>query len=144
MVYPDNMAIAHSITPDLPTLLHQVGTSVAVVGATDDLNKHGARIYRDLKSKGFTVFAVNPHRYEVDGDQCWNSVGDLPTAPTIVDFVVPPGETLDILADCLELGYTNVWIQPGAEDAAVVDYLSEAGFNYLINACVRVHARPVG
>lgn len=128
-------------TPDIPTLLHRPGTTVAVVGATDHPGKFGGRIYRDLKAKGFTVFAVNPYRDEVDGDPCWHSVQDLPEAPTIVDFVVPPARTLDVLAECLASGYMNVWIQPGAEDQAVMDYMDANGFNYLANACIMVQAR---
>ncbi len=135
------MTSTKPLTPDIPTLLHQLGTTVAVVGATDHPTKYGGRIYRDLKSKGFTVFAVNPYRDEVDGDPCWHSLADLPTAPTIVDFVVPPARALDVLAECLDLGYTNVWIQPGAENDAVLEFLSENDFNYLANACIMVQAR---
>lgn len=129
--------------PDVPTLLHRPGTTVAVVGANDNPSKYGNRIYRDLKAKGFTVFAVNPFRDEVDGDPCYRSLADLPEAPTIVDFVIPPARTLEVLGECLELGYTNVWIQPGAEDEAVLAYLDEHDFNHLANACIMVQARPV-
>ncbi len=128
-------------TPDIPTLLHQPGTTVAVVGATDHRSKYGNIIYRDLRAKGFKVFAVNPYRDEVEGDPCWRSVADLPESPTIVDFVVPPRRTLEVLAECLEAGLTNVWIQPGAEDEQVLAFLEEYDFNYLANACIMVQAR---
>jgi predicted CoA-binding protein len=136
------MTTSNTDTPDIPTLLSQPGTSVAVVGATDSPTKYGAKIYRDLKSKGFRVFAVNPTRDEVDGDPCWHSLAELPETPTIVDFVIPPQRTLRVLAQCLELGLMNVWIQPGAEDDAVLAYLEEHPFNHLANACIMVHARP--
>lgn len=127
-------------TPDILTLLTAPDTTVAVVGATDNPSKFGNRIYRDLKAKGFTVFAVNPYRDEVDGDPCWRSVSDLPERPTIVDFVVPPKRTLSVLEECLEAGYTNVWIQPGAENTEVVEYLEEHDFNHLVDACIMVEA----
>ncbi len=126
---------------DIPKLLRQPGTSVAVIGATDHPSKYGNIIYKDLRSKGFKVFAVNPYRDTVEGDACWRSVRDLPEAPTIVDFVVPPKRTLEVLADCLEIGYKNVWIQPGAENDEVLAFLEENGFNYLANACIMLHAR---
>jgi predicted CoA-binding protein len=129
--------------PDIPALLHAPGATVAVVGATDDPTKYGGRIYRDLKSKGFTVYAVNPNRDTVDGDPAWPSLAALPEAPTIVDFVVPPPVTLRLLEEAKELGYTDVWIQPGAEDDAVIAYLDAEGFNSLVNACIMVQARPV-
>lgn len=128
----------------IPRLLHEPGTTVAVVGATDDLTKYGGRIYRDLKYKGFTVFAVNPGRTSVDGDPCWPSLAELPEAPTIIDFVVPPAVTLQVLQEAESLGYTNVWIQPGAEDEAVLDYLDTHAFNSLTDACIMIEARPAG
>lgn len=128
---------------DIAALLHRPGTTVAVVGANNNPSKYGNRIYRDLKAKGFRVFAVNPYRDEVDGDPCWRSLSDLPEVPTIVDFVIPPARTLETLREARELGYTNVWIQPGAEDDEVIEYLEEHEFNHLVNACIMVQARPV-
>lgn len=130
--------------PDILELLTKPDTTVAVVGATDDPAKYGSRIYRDLKRKGFTVYAVNPSRDEVDGDPCWPSLGDLPELPTIVDFVVPPARTLAILEECRALGLENVWIQPGAGDEAVAAYLDDHDFNHLIDACIMVESLPRG
>ena len=127
----------------IPDLLDDPATTVAVVGANDHPRKYGNIIYRDLKAKGFTVFAVNPYRDTVDGDPCYRTVADLPEAPTIVDFVVPPARTLDVLRECKELGYTTVWVQPGAEDDAVLAYLEDEGFTYLANACIMVRAHSI-
>jgi len=56
---------------DLTPLLAGPGASVAVIGATDHMSKYGGIIYRDLKRKGYEVFAVNPYRETVVGDLCW-------------------------------------------------------------------------
>ncbi|MCJ7725452.1 MAG: CoA-binding protein [Acidimicrobiia bacterium] len=125
---------------DIAQLLTDPSTTVAVIGANDDPAKYGGRIYRDLKAKGFKVFAVNPNRDTVDGDPSFKSLEDLPESPTIVNFVVPPQRTLRILQKCRELGLLDVWIQPGAESEEVISYLDEAGFNYLANACIMVHS----
>jgi hypothetical protein len=128
---------------DIARLLQDPSTTIAVVGATEREHKYGSIIYRDLRTKGFTVFAVNPYRDTVHGDPCWHSLSDLPEAPTIVNFVVPPARTLESLAECRRLGYTTVWVQPGAEDDAVVEYLEEHGFDHLVRACIMVQARSV-
>lgn len=124
------------------SLLQQPETTVAVVGATDNPAKFGNRIYRDLKRKGFRVFAVNPTRSTVDGDPCYPSLADLPEAPTIVDFVVPPRRTLRGLEQCVDLGYTNVWIQPGAADPEVVAFVEAHDLTALVDACIMVEALP--
>jgi uncharacterized protein len=126
---------------DIATLLHRDDTTVAIVGATDDPSKYGSVIYRDLKHKGFDVFAVNPGRDTVDGDPAYETLEDLPVTPTIVNIVVPPAATLNVLRKAKELGYRNVWVQPGAESAQVMAYLTENDFNYLANACIMVQSR---
>ena len=113
-------------------------STIAIVGATDDPGKYGSVIYRDLK--GFTVYAVNPGRETVDGDPAYATLADLPAAPTIVNFVVPPHVSLAILAEAEELGYHLVWLQPGSSSPAVREFVEANGLEHLIDACIMVHA----
>jgi predicted CoA-binding protein len=125
---------------DIAALIRDPGTTVAVVGATDDPAKYGSVIYRDLKHKGFAVWAINPNRATVDGDPAFAGLDDLPEAPTLVNYVVPEDAALVVLADAKRLGYLNAWVQPGAESPAVLRYLQDNGFNYLANACIMVQS----
>jgi predicted CoA-binding protein len=122
-------------------LLYESDPVIAVVGATDNLNKYGAIIYRDLKAKGYRVLPVNPTRDTVDGDIAYPDLGSLPETPDIVNIVIPPQRTLRVLDKAEELGIENIWIQPGAEDQAVMDRLQSGPFQYLANACIMVRAR---
>jgi len=124
----------------ISTLLNGHDPLVAIVGATDNPHKYGSVIYRDLKAKGYRVVPVNPHRATVAGDDAFPTLAALPAAPDVVNFVVPPDQTLAVLREAKELGYTTVWVQPGASSPAVEDYLVEGGFAYLANACIMVQA----
>lgn len=126
---------------DITQLLDEAETTMAVVGATDDASKYGYVIYRDLKGKGFTVYPVNPNRPSVDGDKTFEHVGAIPESPTIVNIVVPPQVTLNILQQCLDLGLKNVWLQPGAESPEVMTFLQGHDFNYLANTCIMLSSR---
>jgi predicted CoA-binding protein len=126
---------------DLTALLSEPGTSIAVIGATDHPAKYGGIIYRDMKAKGFPVFAVNPNRETVDGDKCWPTVKDLPEQPTIVVFVVPARKGLRVLQDCAEAGLRNIWIQPGAFSPQMRQALEAGNFDWIAEACVMVRAR---
>lgn len=125
----------------ITALLYESDPVIAVVGATDNLNKYGAIIYRDLKAKGYRVLPVNPRRDTVDGDIAYPDLGSLPETPDIVNIVVPPQRTLRVLDKAEELGIENIWVQPGAEDQAVMDRLQSGPFQYLANACIMVRAR---
>lgn len=126
---------------DIMQLLDEPGTTIAIVGATENPSKYGYVIYKDLKLKGLNVYPVNPNRSSVDGDEAFKRLEDIPERPTIVNIVVPPEVTSDILQQCLDLGLTNVWVQPGAESPAVMTFLQENNFNYLANACIMVASR---
>lgn len=126
---------------DIAALLRDPDVTVAVVGATDDPAKYGSVIYRDLKRKGYDVWPVNRSRSMVDGDPTFGSLGDLPESPTIVNIVVPPKQARSVLEEAKELGFMNVWLQPGAEDPEVLRYVQEQGFTYLANACIMVQSR---
>lgn len=123
---------------DIMQLLSDDATVVAVVGATDSPGKYGGIIYRDLKRKGYRVVPVNPYRDEVDGDRCYPTLADIPEPPTLVDFVVPPERTLQVLEECLRLGITRVWVQPGAADDRVRAFVASNGFDAIIDACIMV------
>lgn len=126
---------------DLTPLLSEPGSSIAVVGATDHPAKYGGIIYRDMKAKGFPVFAVNPNRSTVDGDPCWPTVKDLPEKPSIAVLVVHARDGLDVLDDCAEAGIRNIWVQPGASSPGLVEALEDGDFDWLANACVMIRAR---
>lgn len=121
------------------SLLNDPGsTRVAVVGASDSPGKWGGRAYRDLRSKGFRVMAVHPTAPTVAGDPAYPTVADLPDPPDIVVFVVPPPVTLAVLEECRRLGYSTVWIQPGAGDESVRRYLDDHDFDAIVDACILV------
>jgi predicted CoA-binding protein len=125
----------------ISTLLDEGNPVIAIVGATDNPAKYGNRIYRDLKGKGYRVYPVNPTRDTIDGDPAYADLADLPETPDIVNYVVPPPRTLRLLKRAKELGLTRVWVQPGAENADVMAYLNDNGFDYLANACIMVRSR---
>jgi len=129
------------VVKDIASLLSEKGTTVAVVGATDNPSKYGYVIYRDLKRKGYRVFAVNPRRPTVDSDAAFKDLESLPEKPTIVNIVVPPPVAASVLEESLKLGLMNVWLQPGAESPENLAFLQEKGFNYLANACIMVESR---
>lgn len=115
---------------------------IAIVGATNDSSKYSNIIMRDLLAKGFKVLPINPRAKEVLGVPAYP---DLKTAlkenPGLVVYVVPPKITLESLKEALKLNLKKVWVQPGAGDEAIREFLDENGFEYLLNACVMMETR---
>ena len=44
---------------------------IAVIGASRSRSKYGNAVFRDLKRKGYNVFAINPGAETIEGEPCY-------------------------------------------------------------------------
>jgi predicted CoA-binding protein len=113
----------------------------AIVGASGDPSKFGYRVFRNLQQAGYIVYPVNPKGGELLGAQVYPSLADLPHPPEVVDTVVPPAVTEQVVKEMHELGLPRVWMQPGSESEAAIAYCRDHGIQVIYNACAMVHRR---
>ncbi len=111
----------------------------AVVGATDNPAKYGNKILKNLKDRGYEVYPVNPKLDEIEGFRCYERLSDIPVPVDVVDFVVPPQATEAILPQCKELGLERIWLQPGSESEAALDFCSKNGMRVIHSTCVMIN-----
>lgn len=54
--------------------------SIAIIGASDDTNKPGGNVLKNLIDNGYKgkIFPVNPNRESIQGQQCYKSAEELP------------------------------------------------------------------
>jgi predicted CoA-binding protein len=115
--------------------------SLAVVGASRDRAKYGNIVYRELRSRGLRVFAVNPMAGEIEEDPCYPTLGDLPEKVEGAVIVVPPEETERAVRAAIAAGIRAIWMQPGAESREAIRACEENGLSTVHNACVLVELR---
>ena len=113
----------------------------AVVGVSSNPEKYGHQVYKDLKEAGYTVYPVNPHLDEILGERCYQSLSELPEKPQVVDTVVPPAVTEEIVKECKELGIERVWMQPGSESEKAIDFCNRNKIKVVHDMCVMVKRR---
>jgi predicted CoA-binding protein len=111
----------------------------AVVGATDNTEKNGNRIFKNLAKRGYEVYPVNPNLKELEGVKCYPNLADIPVKVDVVDFVVPPKVTESILKECKELGLKNIWLQPGSESDAAIAYCRDNNLKVVYGTCVMLN-----
>jgi len=114
----------------------------AVVGVSTDHEKFGYVIWRNLQQKGYTVYPVNPKYDTIAGERCYRSLADVADRTDVVDVVVPPAVTEQIVRQCAELGLKRVWLQPGAQSAEAIRFCEEHGVQVVHHACVMALSRP--
>jgi predicted CoA-binding protein len=103
----------------------------AVIGATDNTEKYGNKIFKNLKDRGYDVYPVNPKLEELDGVPVYGTLSDIPEKVDVVDFVVPPDVTEQILKECKKLGLSRIWLQPGSESEAAITYCEDNNLTVL-------------
>jgi len=113
----------------------------AVVGASTDASKNGNRIFRDLRKAGYAVYGVNVRGGEIEGQQLYRSLADLPEQPAVVDIVVPPNVTEQVVQQCAELGITRVWMQPGSESESAIGFCEGHGIQVVYGTCAMIRKR---
>lgn len=118
--------------------------TLAIVGVSRSEKKFSYRLYRDLKAKGYRLFAVNPNTANIDGEACFDSIQSLPQPVDGVVILVPPNQTEEVVKDAASAGISHIWIQQGAESPEAIAFCKRNGINVIHNECILMFAEPAG
>jgi len=108
--------------------------TVAVIGASSNRAKFGNRALRAFERQGYRVFAINPNETEVEGHTTYASVLDVSEPIDMATVYVPGHIGVKVLDDLAKKGVPEIWINPGADDDAVLARAHELGLNVIV-AC---------
>ncbi len=120
--------------------------AIAVVGFSSKKERAGYYVPAYLKSRGYTVYAVNPTLTEgLDGDPAYASLADVP-APVDVALIFQRSERVPPFVDeAIAIGARAVWMQEGIENEEAAQKAREAGLDVVQDACMMVqHKRLMG
>ncbi len=113
---------------------------IAVVGVSRDAATHGGNaVYRRLKERGYTVFAVNPNAEAVEGDLAYADLRSIPGGVDAVVIATAPHRADAIVRECRELGITRVWMHrgpvPGSVSTSAVQFCRDNGITAIAGGC---------
>lgn len=112
---------------------------IVVIWASNDREKFGNKIVRDLVKKWHTVIPVNPKEKEIEGIRAHNSISNIKFAYDIVNFVVQPEITLQILEKNIDiLKNKTIWCQPGSSNEKVKIFLENNFANFITDSCIMI------
>ncbi|MFO7811810.1 MAG: CoA-binding protein [Pelovirga sp.] len=111
----------------------------AVAGASSNPAKFGNKIFKCYQQKGYQVIPIHPQEKEIEGVACVANVSDLPAEVISLSVVTPPAVTEKLVVRAAEKGIKNIWMQPGAESPAAVEFCRQQGINVIADGtCVLV------
>lgn len=83
---------------------------IAVAGVSAEREDAANLIYKTLKERGYTVYAVNPHIDSFLGDPCYPDVASLPEKPDGLVVVTRPAVAEQLVRQCALAGVSRVWL----------------------------------
>lgn len=141
MAYPARMPTQAVIDDFL------AGKRVAVIGVSRRPQHFGNAIYRELRKKGYEVFAVSPSVDQIEGDRCYHKVSELPEVDGAV-VMVGKNAAAAVVEECADAKIPRVWLHQGAGAGAVSDeavaLCHAQGIPVVDGACPMMYAKPVG
>ena len=122
---------------------YQSSRAMAVVGASNAIDKFGNLACRELKTRGFGVFPVNPHESEICGERCYHTINELGDITDRLLIILPPDVTRQLVRNLDPEFVSYVWMQNGAESPEAIRICNAKGIKTIYGQCILMHAQPV-
>lgn len=110
----------------------------AIIGASQNEDKYGYKVLKDLKEAGFKVIPINLKADNILGLKTYKSILDVNEKIDVAIFVVPPHVSEQMILEVDKANIKNVWLQPGAVNEKVLNYCKENDINCIHDACIMV------
>jgi predicted CoA-binding protein len=112
--------------------------TIAIVGASPRPERPSNGVMRYLLAHGYRVIPVRPHRSEILGIPCVDSVTEIDEPIDLVDVFRRPEFCPEVAEQAAAAGAKALWLQLGlvSPDARAIAEL--AGMDYVENACTAV------
>ena len=101
---------------------------IAVTGVSRSPKDHGANVvYKRLRDRGYTVFAINPNADDVEGDHCYHDLKSVPGGVQGVVIGTSPANAEATMREAVDLHIDHVWMHRGPGGGSVSAEASRYG-----------------
>jgi predicted CoA-binding protein len=133
-------------TPESVTTFLQ-GRRFAVAGVSRQPNQAANAVFRKLRDAGYEVFPINPKASEVEGVQCYSTVGSVPARLDGVVIATAPGISVQIVRECSAHDVRRVWFHRsfgnGSVSEEAVRECGMRGIDCIVGGCPLMFCDPV-
>ena len=116
--------------------------AIAIAGVSRSGKKFGNLAWRELRAKGYRVYAIHPSADVIDGERCYRTFADLPEPVDALLVVVPPGDGASLIPAAAAAGVRRVWLQQGASSDALLKLCESLNLEVVSGECILMFARP--
>jgi uncharacterized protein len=118
---------------------------IAMVGVSANPTRASYRALVHMRSKGYTIYPVNPGTEQILGLRCYSSLAEIGEPVDIVD-IFRRGETvLPLVAEARAIGAKIFWMQIGVINEEAARLAAREGMDVVMDRCVKIeHCRFFG
>ena len=109
--------------------------SFAIIGASNNPEKYGYKIFKQLKDLKIPVYPINPREELIQGEKSFENVFQIPEVD-VLNFVVPPDVSLSVTKSALKRGFKIFWYQPGSYNDEVLKLHKDLDTTVIAGQCV--------
>lgn len=110
----------------------------AVIGASNNTEKYGHKVFKDLLEAEYKVIPINPNEKEILWVQVYPTLSTIKEKIDVVIFVTPPVVTEKVLEEVKLLGITQVRMQPWAESNTAINFCKDNWIACIHDACIMI------
>ncbi|MEZ5853725.1 MAG: CoA-binding protein [Hyphomicrobiaceae bacterium] len=124
-------------------ILNEVRT-VAMVGASANINRPSFFVIKYLLGKGYAVHPINPGLAgkEIQGRKVYATLADVPAPVDMVDIFRNSDVALDVTRDAIaqkdRLGLKVIWMQLTVRNDQAAQEAEAAGLRVVMNRCPKI------
>jgi uncharacterized protein len=129
------------VDPETEQALRDIYTetkTIAVVGASGNVNKPSYKIPRYLQAMGYHVIPVSPKGGEILGEPVRASLADIDEPVDVVDVFRPAAEAATVAKEAAAIGARVLWFQPGTSSPEGARAGDDAGLVVVAEGCMGV------
>jgi len=116
---------------------------IAVVGMSRSGKKFGNYVCKELKTKGYEIYAIHPEAQKIDGFDCYPDLKSVSGKVDSLWISLKPAKVPAVLEQAAEIGINNIWLQQGAWSPEVQQTIDRLSLNVIIKKCLLMYAQPV-
>jgi len=113
----------------------------ALIGASNNKEKYGNKVFRDLLGSMFNIIPINPKSKEIEGEKSYPSILDTKDSIDVAITIIPPSATEKTISDIAKKGINKVWMQPGSESKKAIELCKKHNINVISDKCIMVERR---
>lgn len=113
----------------------------AIVGASNNEEKYGYKVFKDLLNAGYKVVPINTTEKEILGENVYTNLSDVKEKIDVVIFITQPKVTEKVLEEVKTLGIKNVWLQPGAQSDSAIQFCKKNAIECVHDACIMIQRK---